>query len=154
MSIEKQLQRITTRYFGDFDHPGMINMGWCYVWAWMVRLHLGERAQLCSVWGAPFYGRGVRAHAFVAIDRLYYDAECLVGAGRFASLQACRVGKPRTFERMSPDTFLLRWDGERQRGNFVAQGLLPWPVRIPARRPRPPVITPALDERFGWSSSA
>lgn len=155
IDTEKQLRAITLRYFGDFDDTSLINTGWCYVWAWMVRLHLGEKAQLCSVWGAWLGRRGVRGHAFVQIGGRYYDVERLDGAKGWGSLPACKVGRPRTFEPLSPDTFLLRWDGsEKVRGHFVSQGLLPWPVRIPPRRPRPPIITPALDERFGWSSSA
>ena len=64
------LRYITRRYFHDFDDIAVINDGWCFVWAWMAKLH-HPHARLATLSEAITQ----RAHAFVWIGDLAYDAE-------------------------------------------------------------------------------
>lgn len=155
---EKQIDArlITRRYFGDFEDPSVINSGWCFVWAWMARLHFGTGAGLC--WVSEVYrGReGGRGHAFIKHGRRYYDSDRPDGVTRFADLPAVRwVGRGRVVHiDAKPDDFYLAWQASPGgRVNFRTQGLKPWPTKPPKRKPRPPRGFRTF-ERLGVGASA
>jgi hypothetical protein len=128
------LSFITRRYFYDFADTSLINSGWCFVWAWMARVHLGAAFQLCTA----LQRRGARGHAFGKVGKLYVDADRPRGVTAYAMLPAIAdVGRDRDADlRMSPDRFLLTWEtSDRSWRRFADQGLRSFPTSIP-RKPR------------------
>jgi hypothetical protein len=86
MSAKVNLRIINDLYFSDFKGgEEVINTGWCYIWAWMARLHLKE-AKFCTVFTRW------NCHAFIKLGDNYYDGEALKGKKNWKNLPFFAVG--------------------------------------------------------------
>lgn len=120
------LQFITDRYFSDFDDPCVINMGWCFVWAWMAHIHTG--AQLWTWWN------GRAAHAFIEIDGRFFDCDVPRGVDGIDSipffLEIEEETPTRRARAHTPEEFKLFWHGscEFVCRTWSSQGLPEFPT--------------------------
>ena len=96
------LKHITEHWFSKTD-PIDINSGECFVWAWKAKLHY-KNAILCTIGHCG-------GHAFIKLDKLYFDAEYPKGVKDWRRMIAFRGKQPREnwLEEMSNYQFKKYW---------------------------------------------
>lgn len=124
------LSFITKRYFDDFEDPSVINDGWCYVWAWMARVHR-PRLELATY--IEHYDGSTHALIVDSSGR-YYDSGAPRGTFELAELDYwasdLREGipppDPKRVHIRTPEKFRADWGAGH---NFDDQGLPRWCTR-------------------------
>lgn len=131
------MEWITSRYFYDFEDRRIINMGYCFCWAWIAYLAYA-RSELIHV--EIEQGCGL-SHAMVKIRNLYFDSDHPRGIrnplrSRWVSTNTTKNDCPRFFV-ISERDFRQQWNWRGQKFNcFYDQGLTPWLDELPFYGPR------------------
>lgn len=128
--LRLSLSYVSRTYFADFPNRGMINEGWCYVWAWLIKLAHPE----VLLWTSQSADAD---HAFIQCGHLYYDSQSPRGVRRIESLRFFREypldrkdGKLISTDSLQEFQRLWACGGPE----FDTQRLPRWPTTLPLLR--------------------